>query len=137
MPKMNVNLYNTKDYGNVCLHRPPKTKPIQSQFKANQSQLKPIKYQNKAKTKPKQTQFKPKQTQFQNVHLCYSARRTPLITARKNVPDLFNSLPVIFTSNHSISYSEWSKKIIVTPIFIFFSVFIPFTSISDMWICFL
>jgi hypothetical protein len=40
-----------------------KTNPIQTQFKANQTQLKPI----KANKTPKQTQFKPKQTQFQNV----------------------------------------------------------------------
>jgi len=39
-----------------------KTNPIQTQFKANQSQY-------KANTKPIQTQFKPKRTQFQSQYM--------------------------------------------------------------------
>ena len=36
-----------------------KTNPIQTQYKANQTQLKPIKCQNKPNSNPIQTQFKP------------------------------------------------------------------------------
>ena len=40
--QMNVNLYNTKDYENVLLHRPRKTKPIQTQFKPKTNPISPL-----------------------------------------------------------------------------------------------
>ncbi len=40
--RMNVTSVITKDYENVCLRRASKTNPIQSQFKAKQSQSNPI-----------------------------------------------------------------------------------------------
>ncbi len=51
--KFNVTKVLTKDYDQLDTWSIGKTKPIQSQFKANQTQLKPIKCQNK----PKQSQF--------------------------------------------------------------------------------
>ena len=54
--KLNVNKVLTKDYDQMDTWSIRKTKPIQSQFKANQTQLKPIKCQNKpnsnSKTRP-------------------------------------------------------------------------------------
>ncbi|MHC4656353.1 MAG: hypothetical protein ACYS91_15245 [Planctomycetota bacterium] len=58
---MNVNKVLTKVYIKGTLGQLGKTNPIQTQFKANQTQLKPIKRQNKPNTNPKQTQSKPKQ----------------------------------------------------------------------------
>ncbi|MGB2807823.1 MAG: hypothetical protein WBC22_08790 [Sedimentisphaerales bacterium] len=58
--KLNVNKVLTKDYDQLDTWSIRKTKPIQTQYKANS---KPI----KAKTNPIQSQYKPKQTQFQNV----------------------------------------------------------------------
>jgi hypothetical protein len=57
--QMNVNKVLTRDYDKMDTWSIRKTKPIQSQFKANskpiQSQSKPI----KANIMPKQSQFKP------------------------------------------------------------------------------
>ncbi len=46
--KLNVNKVLTRDYERLDTWWSGKTKPIQSQFKANQSQLKPIQSQFKA-----------------------------------------------------------------------------------------
>jgi len=56
--KLNVNRVLTKYYEQMDTWSIRKTKPIQSQFKANS---KPI----KANIMPKQSQYKPKQSQFQ------------------------------------------------------------------------
>jgi hypothetical protein len=50
--KFNVTEVLTKDYGQMDTWSIRKTKPIQTQFKANQTQLKPIKCKNKPKTNP-------------------------------------------------------------------------------------
>ncbi len=60
--KLNVNKVLTKDYEQIDTWSIGKTKPIQSQFKANQSQSKPIQSQ----LKPIKCQNKAKQTQSQN-----------------------------------------------------------------------
>jgi len=51
--KMDINAFETMSYVNLGAWRVGKTKPIQTQFKANLSQFKPI----KPKTNPKQSQF--------------------------------------------------------------------------------
>ena len=56
--KLNVNEVLTKDYVQMDTWSIRKTKPIQSQFKANTNPI-------QSQLNPKQTQFKPKQTQFQ------------------------------------------------------------------------
>ena len=53
--KLNVNRVLTKDYEDRTLGQAGKTNPIQTQFKANQTQSNPI----KANKMPKQTQYKP------------------------------------------------------------------------------
>jgi hypothetical protein len=53
--KFNVNKVLTKDYDQLDTWSIRKTKPIQSQFKANQSQSKPI----KANSKPIKANSKP------------------------------------------------------------------------------
>jgi len=55
--EMSANLFTTKDYEKNADFRHGKTKPIQTQFKAKQSQFKPIIRPGKAKTNPIQTQF--------------------------------------------------------------------------------
>ncbi|MBC8467907.1 MAG: hypothetical protein H8D56_00430 [Planctomycetes bacterium] len=56
--KMNINIDMTTNYKILSRWRGQKTKPIQSQFKPNQSQFKPILRPGKAK----QSQFKPNLT---------------------------------------------------------------------------
>ena len=51
--KMSVNLFITKDYDEYGHSGHQKTKPIQTQFKANKAKNKA----NKANSNPKQTQF--------------------------------------------------------------------------------
>jgi hypothetical protein len=58
--KLNVNKVLTRDYEQMDTWSIRKTKPIQSQFKANQSQLKPIKCQNKPNSNPNKPNFKDK-----------------------------------------------------------------------------
>jgi hypothetical protein len=55
---MDVTTYITKHYEKRTLGQVGKTNPIQTQYKANQTQLKPIKCQNKAKTNPIQCYLK-------------------------------------------------------------------------------
>ncbi|MBL7144931.1 MAG: hypothetical protein ISS76_11915 [Phycisphaerae bacterium] len=54
---MNVSDYLTMRYANLNAGSSQKTKPIQTQFKANLSQNKPNLTQNKPNSKPIQTQF--------------------------------------------------------------------------------
>ncbi len=63
--KLSVNKVLTRDYEQLDTWSIRKTKPIQSQFKANSKPIKANSKPIKANKMPKQTQFKPKQTQFQ------------------------------------------------------------------------
>jgi len=66
--KMNINSFVTNKYEILPAGSDQKTKPIQTQFKPNQSQFWAKIKGVKAKTNPIQTQFKPKQS-LQPFHL--------------------------------------------------------------------
>ena len=75
--QMNVCSVLTKDYGNIRLHRRPKTNPKQTQFKPKtnpiQTQFKP----NFTQNKPNQTQFKPNSNSKRSADPYGQASRSP------------------------------------------------------------
>ena len=80
--EINANLFITKDYEKNDDSGHEKTKPIQTQFKPNQSQFWAKIKGGKAKTNPIQTQFTPGMTREKPMRKPRTLRYTPFAYSR-------------------------------------------------------
>ena len=102
--KMNINLDMTSKYKILSAGSGQKTKPIQTQFKANLSQNKPNLSQNKANSNPIQTQFVERAKMIQSDYLQRIMNKNAAMGQKKQTQNKANLIPLVIHYRQTEDY---------------------------------